>query len=74
MANPSISMPDETKDKLDRILTVKKMLGELESDKRSPVVTQLIENYIEENQEYLERYDKFVGNASSQPVAVAAGR
>jgi len=74
MANPSISVPDDLLEDFDRILDVKEMLGELESDERSPVVQELMREYVEENEEYLERWEAFVeGNSTKtgNPVAVA---
>ena len=73
MANPSISIPDELLEDFDRILDVKEMLGELESDSRSPVIQDLMRDYVEENEEYLERWEAFVeGNPKPAMMAQTA--
>ncbi|WP_137288607.1 CopG family ribbon-helix-helix protein [Natronorubrum halophilum] len=72
MANPSISIPDDLLEDFDRIVDVKEMLGELESDNRSPVIQDLMREYVEENEEYLERYEQFVeGNGKAVTAATA---
>jgi len=74
MANPSISVPDDLLEDFDRILDVKEMLGELETDERSPVIQDLMREYVEDNEEYLERWEAFVeGNSTitGETVVVA---
>lgn len=66
MANPSIRIPDEDLEKLDRILTVQAMLGERENDRRSPLFQEWVQQYIEDNQEKLDQWEAFVeGNPKS---------
>lgn len=72
MANPSISIPDELLEEFDRILDIKEMMDELEKDDRSPVVQELVREYVEENREYLDRYEAFMeGNGSRRMAATA---
>lgn len=59
MANPSVSIDDELLEDFDHILDVKEMKGELPSDRRSPVIQQLIQDYVDENREDLERWEAF---------------
>ena len=72
MANPSISVPDDLLEKFDRILDVKEMLDELETDERSPVIQDLMREYVEENREDLEKWEAFVeGNSNQATMATA---
>lgn len=57
MANPSVSIPDEMLEDFDKIIKVKEMYGELETTNRSPVLQELIADYIESNEEYLDTYE-----------------
>ena len=72
MANPSISIPDDLLEDFDRIIDVKEMLGELESDNRSPVIQDLMREYVEENEEYLKRYEQFIEGAEEGNGKTAA--
>ena len=71
MANPSISVPDDLLEKFDRILDVKEMLDELETDERSPVIQDLMREYVEENREDLEKWEAFVEGNSNQAMVTA---
>ena len=55
MANPSFSMPDETLAKLDAIRDELKRRNELDMDaRRSPVVRQVLEQWIGEQEQRLD--------------------
>lgn len=73
MANTGISVPDDVLEDFDRILDVKEMMDELETDERSPVIADLMRQYVEDNQEYLERWEAFVeGNRGRRTSPMAA--
>lgn len=69
MANPSISIPDELLDDFDDILKAKEAWGQLPSDERSPVIREWMEDYVEENQDVLERWRAFAEGNPSEGVA-----
>lgn len=73
MASPSISIDDEDWYEFRKIIKIKAMLGELESDKYSPVLREMIEEYTEENREYLEQWEDFAeGNSEGRPTSLTA--
>lgn len=67
MAHPSFSMPDETLEKLDAVRDELKRRGEIDMDtRRSPVVRQILEQWIDEQEQRLglsEGYWTDEGNA-----------
>lgn len=70
MANPSVSIDDELWEAFVGIVKAKEAAGELESDARSPVVQDLIQEYVDENQDDLRRWREFAaGNGSRRHQA-----
>ena len=73
MANPSISVPDDLLEDFDDILKAKAARGELESDRRSPVIQEWMQEFVDENQDDLERWRAFAeGNPSRGVAAVSS--
>lgn len=68
----TISVPEGVVEDFDHILDVKEMKGELDSDSRSPVLTDLMRDYINDNREDLEKWEAFAEGNSIRTRPMAA--
>jgi len=73
MANPSFSMPDETLQRLDAVRDELKRRGEIDMDaRRSPVVRQIIESWLEEQEDRLELEGEYWVEEGNAKLAMTA--
>ena len=73
MVTPSFSMPEETVQKLDAVRDELKRRGEVDMDAgRSPVVRQILEAWIEQQEERLDLEEEYWVDEGNMKTAMMA--
>lgn len=71
MANTGITIDDDVLEEFDRVIDIKHALGQIETDKRSKVIEQLMEDYIEENRALVEQFEGLQEGNLKNPATIA---
>lgn len=72
MANTGITIDDDVLDDFDRVIDIKHALGHIETDKRSKVIQDLMEEYIEDNRELVRQFEGLQeGNSTPTATTIA---
>jgi len=72
MANTGITVDDDVLEDFDRVIDIKHALGHIDTDKRSKVIQNLMEDYIEENRELVKQFEGLQeGNLEQTKATIA---